>query len=223
MDVALSFDRRGRHAERRRSASTVIEVSVQQPFISLPDSIKPIRVNGEAVAVDLGPAGMIFALLRSRDDVDNAAHIVWKSFPKPGGPGGEAAADGLRYYHALRGSTRVPLSAVPMLVRFSNIDDPKTVAMVDSFGLAATLGPGVRLAEIVITMVPAGAWPFNSFGLVSPQFLTGVPLSSEIDRRLIWLEQWRQRGGSISGRTFFDKPPRLEEILLYGDFKRDKL
>ena len=41
---------------------------------------------------------------------------------------------------------------IPMLVRFRDIDDPKSVEEVDPEDLAKSFGPGVKLARVTIEM-----------------------------------------------------------------------
>lgn len=153
---------------------------------------------GEAVAVDLGKRGYLFALLRSATSVDDAYRIVYKSFPWPEGPGGEHTTPGILYYNALHGSARVPPSAMPLLVRFRDIQNLETVELVNPDDLAASFGDGVNLVEAKIELIP-----------------TNIPISHQLETRFPWQTEWRQRR-----RTFFfiiDYPKYDMKIRLSDD------
>lgn len=149
--------------------------------VGLPEAGPRVYVTGEAVAVDLGKRGYLFALLRSATSVDDAYRIVYKSFPWPEGPGGQHTTPGILYYNALRGSAPVPPSARPMLVRIVDIDNPSAVELVDPDNLAATFGEGANLVEAKIELIP-----------------TSIPISHQLETRFPWLTEWRQRK-----KTFF--------------------
>ena len=104
--------------------------------------------RGEAVAVDLGQRGTLFALL----DSNGSYTIVFDVF---GGPALGEGWDSVKYYSNLyKTGAKAMLTPkqYPMLVRFRNIDDPKTVERVDPKNLAATFGDGVKLKAITIEM-----------------------------------------------------------------------
>jgi hypothetical protein len=73
---------------------------------------------------------------------------------------------------------------LPLLVRFRDISDPKTVEKVDPANLAASFGAGVKLTRATIETVPSGYWPFNLFGI------GGSPVTRGIEARLPW---WKDR------------------------------
>ena len=134
-------------------------------------------VRGEAVAVDIAPGRMLFALLTSaKGSVDYAGHGIWtvlnamdRGTGLKGGP------------HALW--PKVPVigqerfnDPLPMLVTFRDITDPKSVTQVDPTGLAAAFGPGVKLRRITVAV-------------------TDEPVTGGIAGRLGWLSS--QRGSLI--------------------------
>jgi hypothetical protein len=49
-------------------------------------------------------------------------------------------------------SAALPLEKAPRLVTFADINDPKTVTLVDPANLAATFGPGIALKRIWIAI-----------------------------------------------------------------------
>lgn len=64
------------------------------------------RVKGEAVVVDLGKRGILFALMRSKlFNVDYAYDIVFEAFPFRGA----LTPAGIRYYHSLKSSEKIVL------------------------------------------------------------------------------------------------------------------
>lgn len=83
------------------------------------------KVTGEAVVVDLGARGQVFALLKTyKHGIDGAHYIVPDAFPNPDmdmtGWGG--------YYSRLEaGPIELKQSLYPMFVHFRDAADPKTV------------------------------------------------------------------------------------------------
>ena len=55
-----------------------------------------------------------------------------------------------RWREPYRSATKQPRSGYPMLVRFADIADPRTVAKVDPDALAASFGKGVTLRRITV-------------------------------------------------------------------------
>lgn len=104
---------------------------------------------GEAVAVDLEARGTLFALLRTPDNL-----------PLP------YAALQVLDYNLIQGTTRdramilavarlqghaeLDAKHLPMLVRFGDMSDPKTVAAVEPANLAASFGDGVALSRVSV-------------------------------------------------------------------------
>lgn len=137
------------------------------------------EVSGEAVVVDLGKRGVLFALLRSEGDVDYGTRIVYRMFPYP--PGGALTRGGIRYYDTLDGKAEVPFDKLPMLVRFREMNDPKTVEKVDPNDLEAIFGEGVRLVSATIEM-------------------TSDPVTRGVEERLTWLPQYYNK--RLDGNRF---------------------
>lgn len=108
--------------------------------------------RGEAAVVDLGARGILFVLLTG----DPAR-------PRSGRPFGVFSelhrdlwstngidAGAMDRMAKAQGPTIVPFSMLPMLVRFRDIADPKTVERVDPDDLAKSFGPGVRLKRATV-------------------------------------------------------------------------
>ena len=97
--------------------------------LDLPQATHPADVKGEAVVVDLGKRGKLFALMSGYEyGPDHAKTILYKVFPS--GSGGNSAA-GIRFYRDLKAG---PKAMTPgqylVLVMFKDINDPKTVTKV---------------------------------------------------------------------------------------------
>lgn len=134
--------------------------------INLPQATHPANVKGEAVVVDLGKRGKLFALMKGyKYGHDHANTILYNIFPS--GSGGNSAA-GIRFYRGLKEAHAVMTpEQYPMLVTFKDINDPKTVTSVltthreetspfkfkvvaDNF--EELFGKGVKLRDITIEM-----------------------------------------------------------------------
>jgi hypothetical protein len=176
-----------------KSGSSVIEVGGSaQPRIT-PESVASFSVKGEAIAVDLGGRGVLFALLNRDADVDYPIHIVFQQFPyvhdyvfedgtkKRLEHGGEATRKGLSYYANLRAKSNLPQSQLPSLVRFRDLNNPKSVELVDPTDLVKSFGAGITLKSATIEMVDQGYWPLNQMSI------TGEPITRGIENRLPWL------------------------------------
>jgi hypothetical protein len=138
------------------------------------------QVTGQAVMVDLGERGLLFALLGSRTSVDYSWSIVFDLFPREGAG---LNREGIDYYSSLQAEAEVPPAKLPMLVRFRDIADPRTVELVDPDDLAKSFGAGVRLKSASIEMADKGIWPLNRVEL------TGEPVTKGIEKLVPWIEQ----------------------------------
>lgn len=112
-------------------------------------------VHGQAVPVDLGRHGVLFVLLRGdparkRSYPDMAPLLSGLVMPRR--PQGMSFEEGLTLVAHHQGEVDVPCEPLPMMVRFGDIADPKTVERVDPCNLARSFGPGVRLARVTIAV-----------------------------------------------------------------------
>lgn len=151
-----------------KTGSSVIEVRTRiAGQYSFPDPGQVItRVQGEAVTVDLGTRGLLFALLRSDDNVGWANGPLFAFAPLPPYKKGEKRY--IKWFDAmlkLRGQTFTlpryfekpvtfdkPPSGYPMLVRFKDVADPKSVERVDPDDMAKTFGKGVNIKQITVAL-----------------------------------------------------------------------
>jgi hypothetical protein len=177
-----------------RSGSSVIEVKSSEVGTTLGGAGAEAR--GEAVAVDLPGGQTLFALLRSEAEVGWAAGAMSLVTPFPGSDG-NPKHDFARSVTAIRANTKLnivprtvpgyyppdpPRSGYPMLVRFGDVRDPKSVAKVDPDHLDASFGSGVTLRRITLQ-------------------LTDDPMTNGIEKRLGWLGDYHRRNARLNGST----------------------
>lgn len=113
------------------------------------------QVHGQAVPVDLGRHGVLFVLLRGdparkRSYPDMAPLLL--GLVMPSRPREMPFEEALTLVAHHQGEVEVPCEPLPMMVRFGDIADPKTVERVDPCDLARSFGPGVRLARATIAV-----------------------------------------------------------------------
>jgi hypothetical protein len=177
--LALEADVDGKPA----NGSGVIEVSYGKNLKLLPNEREfQINVRGEAVALDLGQRGTLFALLKEGEDSRSGPdYIVLRAFNFPGGALPSPVEKGVSDVRKLSGRIELPLKNLPLLVRFRDINDPMTVEKVDPLDLEKSFGPGVKLTHATLEIVPAGIWPFSWYGI------SGEPITSNGENKLRWL------------------------------------
>lgn len=131
--------------EGHKSGSAVRRVDAWlQPQFPNPD-MSPVvhKVTGEAVAVNLGERGVLFALIdwSSYNDVYSAIQ----------GPG-TTLSERLKFYRTLPPGTKGYLTpdSYPEFATFTDLSDPKSLKTVDSKSLHEVFGEGVRFKEITI-------------------------------------------------------------------------
>ena len=114
------------------SGSAVREMSNSKPIIDLPDVGNPANMRGEAVVVDLGERGVLFALIGDGSDLE-----FYGTFPTPNDGG--STPEGIKYYALLPVGTKADLGTdrYIKLVTFTDMDDPKSVALVYGKGVCA--------------------------------------------------------------------------------------
>ncbi len=118
-----------------KAGSAVREIRNSSPLVRLPDVGNAAGVRGEAVVVDLGERGVLFALISHHSDNE-----FYNAFPVPGnriGNGG-SSPDGIKYYASLPIGTKGVLKpeyfpGYPKLVTFTDMDDPKSVTLAQTW------------------------------------------------------------------------------------------
>ena len=190
-----------------KSGSGIIEVTYSKNNDPISQAAFSIDVRGEAVILDLGPRGTLFALLKAdTDSRSGPEYIVLKAFDCPGGALPSPVINGLQQVRHLSGKRELALTSLPLLVRFRDPNDPKTVERVNPLDLERSFGAGVKLVHAELEIVPAGIWPFNSIGI------TGEPLTTGINLRLKWLDHLDQYRSDPSNPFSSTLPPEISGL-----------
>lgn len=163
-----------------KSGFTVREMGLSTDNIMRPTTGS---LKGEAVAVDLPGGQVLFALLTGGDgDVDYAMQIggraeVWGKSPS------EPRYGPVELYPAAPNTVGLERTdPLPMLVRFRDLSNPKSVERVAPANLAATFGPGVRLRRITVEM-------------------TDGDVTTGIERRFSWWGIYRNEQRRLNGNN----------------------
>jgi hypothetical protein len=140
-----------------------------------------VHVRGEAVAVDLGERGTLFALLTGPETLEaggrhgesffphDPERIPLEAFAMEKSSSAVLTQDFLNAISRRRDTVDLPLNKLPMLVRFTNLADPRSVERVDPNNLPASFGPGVRIVSATLAV-------------------TDDPVTAGIEKKLVWLQ-----------------------------------
>lgn len=111
-----------------------------------------VFVKGEAVVIDLGERGLMFATLDGRRDsrCNDPPSLVAAVLGRTSVGG--MTPDLLRRISEDTSPSKVDADCIPMLVRFGDPTNPKTAQLVDPNDLSAAFGSGVKLAEATIAI-----------------------------------------------------------------------
>lgn len=131
-----------------KSGSAVTEVSWWENRFFKDGATLQSKIEGEAVMVDLGSGYYLFALLSHANDsgymaglapriVVDRDQLVW-------------SLEAITRAKALSGRLEVPPKHFPMLVTFTDINDPKSVKEVNPVNLGATFGAGYALQSLTL-------------------------------------------------------------------------
>lgn len=111
--------------EGLKSGSAVRQVTMRpQPL--LPQGGAVFDVIGEAVVVDLGARGKLFAVMGTDDH-----WMFFEAFapPRPSGAGIATTKKGMKYYKSIKEKKVLDPKLWPLFVAFKDINDPKTVTV----------------------------------------------------------------------------------------------
>lgn len=175
---------------RQIAGSGVVETHwrSQELFEPLTHNSWSTSFRGEAVVVDLGKPGLLFALLRGDQSRKRSPMRPEELVTRVSADARRVGATRgvLRAIAASGDPVPIPLDELPLLVRFRDIADPRSVEQVDPNNLAQKFGPGVRLQSASLAVVSNGWWPFDWFGW--PKMLAGEPVTKKIHEILPWLD-----------------------------------
>jgi hypothetical protein len=139
-----------------RTGSSVVEVrSWRGKGFPGPEAAQlSSKVEGDAVTVDLGSRGFLFALLRSANRGSGGEKYAWSLLPNPPTSGSDSnrLRQNFEALKSVKGSVSLPQTDYPLLVRFRDIRRPQTVEKVDPESLDGAFGAGVRLKSIQVQM-----------------------------------------------------------------------
>jgi hypothetical protein len=163
-----------------RTGSGVIQVIYRtNPQILGASAQISMEAQGDAVSVDLGSGGALFALLKKgqhpRSAPEDVIPVLFGVTDVGFGP------EVFGRIGALEGRREVPSGLLPLIVRLPNINDPKsTVLFVPPGGQPPN--QDLALKRAMIEIVSSGIWPLSLVGI------TGVPITRGIKKKLPWLE-----------------------------------
>jgi hypothetical protein len=159
------------------------------------------RITGEAVPVNLGGGKYLFALLTGEKYYSQAGRNAVFAFQTSEKYIVDAVDDVL----AAPKNEPKPLTGerIPLLVTFTDINDPKTVTKVEPANLAATFGPGYALKSITLE-------------------ITDEPVTvGEVEKVLGWVRQYYDKSFRLNGEKCIACPvssDSLADMVGGGDF-----
>ena len=164
-------------ADQIKTGSGVIDIAYPiypDDFVYLGGSTDYRPVIGYAVTVDLGDKGMLFLTFKNgksgREQTIRClmSDIACLPFAAYGGNetvGGAYSREkaSLQALQAQSGPREAPLSDLPALIRFRDINDPSSAEIISPVDLAAAYGSGVSIQRVVVelTDVPVTPMPSN--------------------------------------------------------------
>ncbi|MFH1159086.1 MAG: hypothetical protein V1721_09470 [Pseudomonadota bacterium] len=200
--------------DRTGSAVREVHAYVYPPNSSLLGRTgRTILAKGEAVTVDLGERGVLFAMTSG----DYGWRVVYDAFPFTGYTPAETAGETIQYYSSLKNAkaTLTP-KKYPNFVRFRDLNNPKTIENIRRpdmnlneikksdprrpiIDFESAFGKGVNLKEVTIEM-------------------TDEPVTWGIEKYLPWV--LTIGGGNLAGEPFSGKEwyQRLDK----WEFKREQ-
>lgn len=131
-----------------KSGSAVRRVAAQlgnlNPFYDARDYVQ--ETYGEAVVVDLGERGILFALINQESNMD-VYDAIASTHKDP-------SFEQFYYYDTLASGTRGILKrSNSTLTTFDDLDDPKTVKELNYDDLESAFGQGVKINQILIEII----------------------------------------------------------------------
>lgn len=133
--------------------------------------------KGDALLVDFGRGKNLVALLAHLDksiDLDATNYLALRA--------NKAAGRNVSFNELSRVTGAVPVTGalVPVLVTFTDPNDPATARAVPPDEMARAFGNGFRLHAVSVEVVPTGLWPLDFGGPL------GEPITRGIETKLPW-------------------------------------
>lgn len=195
--------------------------SVTQQTISFPRGLSRAQgwglteqLVGEAVVVDLGQRGILFSTFERQSILSRMGGDAYNAgltpFLQENFRGEHAAKASINEQYAAylddlnrsKPKSVLQLKDVPALVRFGNLNDPTSVALVNPLDLAASFGSGVTFKGATVE-------------------ITDDPITHGIEGRLPWLRSSKVAEYLFPNPTHQPPPDaRVVRHLSYDDFRR---
>jgi hypothetical protein len=217
-------------ADEIKSGSGVIETiwhkQSNDPLTEVPWGLE---IRGEAISIDLNSHSRLFALLgppeAPRRGLLRKRRPSWPLLEAfaPNLTIGTMTGDVLSSLVSRRDVVDLAPNLLPMLVRFRDIDDPKTVEEVDPSDLVSGIGSGVKIMRATVQIVSPGLWPFNKFDAPFPKWLFGEKVTTGIERQLpSWYEKLEESTRSshemlaLAGGTTMNNAPLANSLSTFS-------
>jgi hypothetical protein len=177
-----------------KSGSGIIQVSYASQFnLNGGGRSGVIKVTGEAVPVDLGQGKMLFVTLTCQASgrgcnsvgLDTAHDAEWlpvRVFGFDWNWGDERALARQVAAAKSAGPREVPLQALPTIVTFKDVNDPKSVVLIQPDNLAASFGEDYSLSKAALE-------------------LTDDSTTQKIGTILVWLERLAASHARLNGNN----------------------
>jgi hypothetical protein len=184
-----------------RTGESVLEVRAGKTLALLPEEAKAqVELRGEAAAVHLPDGQTVFAVLRPASDGEVLEDLITSALDpgfKHGAEGYLESVPKLGRPEMIGRSVALAQGSYPLLVRFKNISDPKSVEAVQPADFPAVFGSGTKLVGVDV-------------------ILTSQDVTTGISETLTWLPGLN--GSYLSGRSIGTG----EALGLHGgDFSRE--
>lgn len=153
------------------------------------------EVVGEAVAVEVSPDKTLFALMKTVNGAgdDNLAYLSMVTLDPAYKNDWVESAQRISSGDGIRSPADVAEGDYPLLVTFTDIDDPRSVQRVDPANLAASFGPGIRLKRITVEV-------------------TDDDVTTGIEKQLRWLERVDNYNFQKDGPFYKNFPPEVMAV-----------
>jgi hypothetical protein len=164
-----------------RSASGIMSVRPNRSYGGTGSGSSLPQTKGDALLVDLGDGKNLVVLLAYGADGSNFDD---PSFLPTRMLGARDRRVGFRDVKTFAGAAPLPVPEQlrPVVVSFTDINDPKSAQRASVSDLEASLGKGYRLLGFSLDVVANGFWPFDFGGVL------GEPVTRGIEAKLPWLK-----------------------------------
>jgi hypothetical protein len=171
--------------------------------------------NGEAFTINIGDRGDLFVLLAGDEPRNKRNHVeagdkrvsasagrgalsVYFNFDVIGLPNGLKSKEKIDALADSEANVELQPSALPLLVRFRDLNDPSSVEVVDPDDLESSFGPGVKVVR-------------------SHAEITAEAITSGIQKRLRWLKSGYREKYLFTVPSESESNDAVRQVVTYGD------